>query len=165
MIETMFYQQVRGDKVSFEKELSEIVSEFKNAIELSYNRDEYDVHYNMGVAFLEQELLDEAIEEFKIVVNDISRAVECYSNLGHCYRQKKDFKEAKHWIEKGIELSEDGSNQLFTLKYDLACVYEELKEFDKALGLLREVQKWNSEYRDVSERVKRLEKMRSAKTV
>jgi len=165
MIEAMSAQQVRGGKVSFEKELSEIVSEFKNAINISFDRDEYDVHYHLGVAFLEQGLLDEAIEEFKIAVNDKSWAVECYSNLGYCYQQKKDFREAKHWIEKGIELSEDGSHQLFALKYDLACVYEELKEFDKALGLLREVQKWNSEYRDIPERLKKLEKMASAKTI
>jgi tetratricopeptide (TPR) repeat protein len=163
MIETMFYQQVRGDKVSFEKELSEIVSEFKNAIDLSFRRDEYDVHYHLGVAFLEQGLLNEAIEEFEIAANDKSRAVECYNNLGYCCRQKKDFKEAIHWIEKGIELSEDGSNQLFALKYELACVYEELKEFDKALSLLREVQKWDSEYRDVPERLKKLEKLSATK--
>jgi len=114
--------------------------------------------FNLGVAFLEQGLLDEAIEEFKLASKDKNRTVECYTIISNCYRQKKDSKEAAKWLVKGLKITEEGSDWFYALKYELGSVYEELKETDKAFALYSEIKAWNPEYKDVSKKIKIIEK-------
>jgi len=114
--------------------------------------------FNLGIAFLEQGLLDEAIEEFKLASKDKSRTVECYTVISNCYRQKKDSKEAAKWLEKALKITEEGSDWFYALKYELASIYEELRETEKALAFYSEIKKWNSEYKDVDRKIKILEK-------
>jgi|GEM_PF-267478 len=114
--------------------------------------------FNLGIAFLEQGLLDEAIEEFKLASKDKSRTVECYTVISNCYRQKKDSQEAAKWLEKALKITKEGSDWFYALKYELASIYEELKEIEKAFTLYTEIKKWNSEYKDVDRKVKIIEK-------
>jgi len=165
MIETVFHQQLKGKTVIVEKELSSIVSEFKKGVEGKIDKKDYESHYNLGIAFFEQGLIEEAIEEFKVASKDRRQTVDCYSIISYCYRQKRDFKEGVIWIEKGLELCKEGSSQLFALKYELASLYEELKESEKALSLYKEIKEWNADYKHVSERVQALEKISTAKNL
>ena len=114
--------------------------------------------FNLGIAFLEQGLLDEAIEEFKLASKDKSRTVECYTVISNCYRQKKDSQEAAKWLEKALKITKEGSDWFYALKYELASIYEELKEIEKAFTLYTEIKKWNPEYKDVGRKVKFIEK-------
>jgi len=114
--------------------------------------------FNLGIAFLEQGLLDEAIEEFKLASKDKSRTVECYTVISNCYRQKKDSQEAAKWLEKALKITKEGSDWFYALKYELASIYEELKEIEKAFTLYTEIKKWNSEYKDVGKKIKIIEK-------
>ncbi len=114
--------------------------------------------FNLGIAFLEQGLLDEAIEEFKLASKDKSRTVECYTVISNCYRQKKDSQEAAKWLEKALKITKEGSDWFYALKYELASIYEELKEIEKAFVLYTEIKKWNSEYKDVDRKIKIIEK-------
>ncbi len=114
--------------------------------------------FNLGIAFLEQGLLDEAIEEFKLASKDKSRTVECFTVISNCYRQKKDSQEAAKWLEKALKITKEGSDWFYALKYELASIYEELKETEKALSLYTEIKKWNSEYKDVDRKIKFIEK-------
>lgn len=114
--------------------------------------------FNLGIAFLEQGLLDEAIEEFKLASKDKSRTVECYTVISNCYRQKKDSQEAAKWLEKALKITKEGSDWFYALKYELASIYEELKEIEKAFTLYAEIKKWNSEYKDVGRKIKIIEK-------
>lgn len=114
--------------------------------------------FNLGVAFLEQGLLDEAIEEFKLASKDKSRTVECYTVISNCYRQKKDSQEATKWLEKALKITKEGSDWFYALKYELASIYEELKKIEEAFILYTEIKKWNSEYKDVERKIKIIEK-------
>jgi tetratricopeptide (TPR) repeat protein len=114
--------------------------------------------FNLGIAFLEQGLLDEAIEEFKLASKDKSRTVECFTVISNCYRQKKDSQEAAKWLVKALKITKEGSDWFYALKYELASIYEELKEIEKAFTLYTDIIKWNSEYKDVDRKIKIIEK-------
>jgi len=164
-IQAIVSHQASGDTETFERELSEIVTEFKKEVEEKVDKEDYEIHYNLGIAFMEQCLFDEAIEEFQLASKDEKRALDCYNVMGNCYKQKKDFKEGIKWIEKGLALAEEGSVQYFALKYELASVYEELNENEKALALYNEIKEWNSEYRDVEDKTKSLGKLPPRKSL
>jgi tetratricopeptide (TPR) repeat protein len=149
--------QIKGDTTIVEKALSDIVTEFRKVLDEKVDKKDYESHYNLGVAFLEQGLFDEAIAECKLAAEDKKLEVECFSIVSFCYRQKKDYEEAMKWINKAQDLGEMDANQEYALKYELASLYEDMKDNNKALKIYDEVNKWNPEYRDVAERIKSLQ--------
>jgi len=144
--------------VFVEKALSDIVSDFRNALEEKVDKDNYESHYNLGIAFLEQELFDEAIEECKLSARSKELEVDSFSIISFCYRKKQNFKEALDWIEKAMKLAEHDSSQSLALKYEQGSLYEAMNKGQKALKAFQEVKKLNAEYRDVKIKIKDLEK-------
>jgi tetratricopeptide (TPR) repeat protein len=149
--------QIKGDTTIVEKALSDIVSEFRKVLDKKVEKEDYESHYNLGIAFLEQGLFDEAIEEYKLAAQDKKLEIECFSIISFCYRQKKEYKEAMKWLEKAQGVAEKDVNQEFALKYEIASLYEDMNEDKKALKIYDEVNKWNPEYRDVEEKIKSLQ--------
>ena len=148
------------DKVSTQAKVEEILQRVERVSTEEtklFGKKAY-FRFNLGIAFLEQGLIDEAVEEFKLASKDKSRTVECYSVISNCYKQKKDFQEGAKWLEKALKLTKTGTDWFFALKYELASIYEDLKETEKALALYFEIKKLNSEYKDIDRKIKILEK-------
>lgn len=160
-IRHIFYQQTRGDTTVVEKELSAIVSDFKIKVDEKIGTADMEARYNLGIAYLEQDLIDEAIIEFMLASQDEKWEMDSFTNLGECYKRQNDFNEAIKWYEKAMELVGGDSIQAYALKYEIASLYEAKKESDKALRLFGEVLEWNPEYGDVTTRIKSIEEQAS----
>ena len=156
-IKSIINYQIRGDTTIVEKALSDIVSEFRKALEEKVEKEDYESHYNLGIAFLEQGLFDEAIEECRLAARDAQFEVESYSVISYCYRQKKEYKEALKWLEMAVNALEPGSIQSFALKYEKASLLEDMEEKKKALQEYQEVMSWNADYRNVTDKVDSLQ--------
>jgi len=159
MIEAIYFQQAKGETTRFEKELSVIVSDFKKGLKSKIPNEDYEIHFQLGIAFMEQGLYTEAIEELTLACRDKARALECYSIISQCYRQKKDYPEAERWLNKAVLMAKEGTEAYFALIYDRAILSEDAQEIDKALSLFKEIQTWNPAYRGISDKVAGLEKM------
>jgi tetratricopeptide (TPR) repeat protein len=146
--------QLRGDTASAEKALQDIVSEFQEVLDEKVAKDDYDSHYNLGIAFMEQGLFDEAIEECKLAAENDKFAIDSLTMISHCFRQKDDQKQAVSWLEKALDKAEKGSHQFFALKYEMASLWEDLNQEKKAQQLYREVWEWDPEFREVDAKVK-----------
>ena len=153
VIKSTLSYQIRGDTTVVEKALSDIVSEFRKALEDKVEKEDYESHYNLGIAFLEQGLFDEAIAECKVAALDKTLELESFSVISFCYKQKKEYKEALKWLLKAQDVSEKDSHQDFALRYELAALYEDMNEKEKAVKVYQEVLAWNPDYRDVSDRI------------
>jgi tetratricopeptide (TPR) repeat protein len=156
-IKHIFYQQTRGDTTVVEKELSAIVSDFKIKVDEKIGAADLEARYNLGIAYLEQDLIDEAIKEFKLSSQDEKWEMESFTNLGECYKRLSEYGEAIKWYEKALKLVGTDSIQAYALKYEIASLYEAKEEWGKALQLFSEVLDWNPEYGDVTSRIKSLE--------
>ncbi len=157
-IKAIYNYQLQGDTTIVEKALSDIVTEFRRALDEKVDQEDYDSHYNLGIAFLEQGLMDEAIEECKLAAQSDRLAVDSSSIISFCYRQKKEFNKAMEWINKALESAKEGTEQSYALKYDLASLYEDMEENEEALKLFRGIMEWNNHYRDVARKVEELSK-------
>lgn len=158
LMEAVYFQQFKKETTVVEKELADIITEFRLKMEEKVDKDNADLHFNLGVAFLEQNLFDEAVEEFKQAARDPSRAVECYSMLSLCCRRSKDLAGAKEWLEKALAQADPGSTLCYAVKYEWAVLLEDMNEAHKALPYYQEVKSWNSGFRDVAKRVRTLKK-------
>ncbi len=150
--------QIKARTGSLEKGLSEIVSDFRKRVEQRIAHESRDVRYNLGLAFMEQGLLDEAVEEFKLAAQDEALALDSLSLLSQCFRRKKNYAESLLWVEKAMGLAPEGSLSQIALIYDLAALREDMNQRAAALELYRKVRERAPRYRDAALRIKILEK-------
>ena len=143
-----------------EQSLEEIFKEFKKGVEQQLDSEDYDTHYNLGIAYKEMGLIDEAIGEFQLASKDPKRAVECASMLGLCFLEKGMPQLAIKWYRKGIEMPEILAEENVGLLYDLGSAYMEVGDTDNAQKAFAEVYSLNSNYRDIVNRIKQLEDVR-----
>ena len=140
-----------------EMSLEEIFREFKRGVEQQLSPEDYETHYNLGIAYKEMGLTDEAIGEFQIAAKDPARAVECCSMLGLCFVEKGLAQLAIQWFQKGLESPTITDAERWGLQYDLASVHEQAGDAGRAYELYLGIYGQNSNYRDVVARVKTLE--------
>ena len=140
--------------------LEEIVEAFKKGIEQQVDAEDYDTHYNLGIAYKEMGLVDEAIGEFQFAARDDKLLVDCCSMLGVCFREKGMGPLAVKWYRRGLEAANAGRTEetMLGLRYDLADLLLEIGNQREALTLFTEVFGTNSKYRDVAVRLKELER-------
>jgi tetratricopeptide (TPR) repeat protein len=143
-----------------EQSLEEIFKEFKKGVEQQLDSEDYDTHYNLGIAYKEMGLIDEAIGEFQLASKDPKRAVECASMLGLCFLEKGMPQLAIKWYRKGLEMPEITPEEHVGLLYDLGCAFMEVGDTDNGQKALVEVYGLNSNYRDIVTRIKQLEDAR-----
>lgn len=136
--------------------LEEILSDFKKGVEKQLGSEDYDTRYNLGIAYKEMGLIDEAIAEFQIASKDPKRFLECCSMLGLCFIEKGMPKLAVKWYQRGLETGGFTEEEYLGLKYEMANAYELQSEFQKALEYYQEVYGVNAGYRNVTKKVKEI---------
>ena len=121
-----------------------------------------ETHYNLGVAFREMGLLDEAIAELQKVCQAADRGqalpqiMQTYTWLAQCFLDKGVPEVAIRWYEKALKLPNLDLDTRTALHYELAASYEAAGNKGDALHHFMEVYGNNIDYRDVAERVKAL---------
>lgn len=140
-----------------EQSLEQIFKEFKKGVEQQLDSEDYDTHYNLGIAYKEMGLIDEAIGEFQLASKDPKRAVECASMLGLCFLEKGMPQLAIKWYRKGLEIPEITEEEHVGLLYDLGAAYLEVGDTQNAQKAFMEVYGMNTNYRDVVNQIRQLE--------
>jgi len=136
--------------------LAEIFKEFKKGVDKQLGKEDYDTRYNLGIAYKEMGLLDEAIAEFQLAAKDEARLLECASMLGICFMEKGMPKLAVKWFEKGLKAPGRREEEYQGLRYDLAEAYEAAGEVEDALSLYTDLYGQNANFRDVAAKVRQL---------
>jgi len=157
LLRLAFAQQVQGEMTQDERELSNIVADFKRDLRTKLNPENHEVRYQLGIAFMEQGLYAEAIEEFSQASKEKDRALDCFSLISYCHRRKLSFQDAERWLKKAIVLAREGTDQYYALEYDLAELCEQTSDKPRALELFKEIFNWNPGYRNIALRVSGLQ--------
>jgi tetratricopeptide (TPR) repeat protein len=142
-----------------EHSLEEIFKAFKKGVEQQVEATDYETHYNLGIAYKEMGLLEEAIGEFQTAAKDPRRLLECCSMLGMCFREKGMTNLALKWYQRGLESPNQKEEAYQGLKYDLAALHMEMGDYARAMELFSDVYGANAKYRDVSSKVRELERL------
>ena len=75
---------------TIEKNMMEIFKEFKKGVDEKIGHEDYDTRYNLGIAYKEMGLLEEAIHEFLISAKHPLKFFDSAGLLGICFREKGD---------------------------------------------------------------------------
>ncbi|MBK9797165.1 MAG: tetratricopeptide repeat protein [Holophagaceae bacterium] len=133
--------------------VDELFSAFREGVEKQVKGDDYDTHYNLGIAYKEMMLIDPAIEEFKIAMGDPERTLECCSMLSICEQARGDLGAAVEWLRQGILAPGFPPEDSIGLRYDLAEIYLQQGHTSMASEEFKAVFEMDPEYRDVAARL------------
>ncbi|MBI2080371.1 MAG: tetratricopeptide repeat protein, partial [candidate division NC10 bacterium] len=136
--------------------LAEILQEFRKGVREQLSAEDYETHYNLGIAYKEMELYDEAIEEFRLAAKEPQRTLSCANLLGLCFLAKGDAPRAVAELEGALTLAGASGEEGWGLRYDLATAYEAAGGLQKAYGVLAAIQEEAPKFRDVKARLRDL---------
>jgi tetratricopeptide (TPR) repeat protein len=146
-------------------ELAEVFQEFRSELgELGEEDEDLETHYNLGIAYREMGLLDEAIGEFQKVAKAVQKgkpfryAMNCSTMLGLSFMDKGEPKIAALWYQRALEVPGLEQETILALRYDLGLALDEAGEEKAALDSFRQVYAVNIDYRDVADRIATLQK-------
>ncbi len=143
--------------------LNDILSELQEENDSAPEPEEDpETHYNLGIAFKEMGLLDEAIGELQKVCHAVDRGstfsqpIQAYTWLAQCLVDKGAPEAAVRWYQKALQIPgmDDGSR--CSIYYDLASAFEASGDKKAALTNFMEVYGSNIDFRDVASRIKTL---------
>jgi tetratricopeptide (TPR) repeat protein len=146
---------------SIDAGLADVFEEFRVAAEDEDDAPavDYETHYNMGLAYKEMDLLDEAVREFQTAVglampkDGTPRYLQCCNLLGHCFMQKGLPKAAVIWFKKGLDAPGHNVDEYQALRYELAAALVQMGDLNQAIDAFTEVYSVDVAYRDVAEKL------------
>ncbi|MFB3922360.1 MAG: tetratricopeptide repeat protein [Terriglobia bacterium] len=149
-----------GDGAS---QLSGLLDELGEGAGAGADEEDPDKHYNLGVAFREMGLLDEAIGEFQKVVKGAQKDkfppnfLQACSLLAVCFTDKGMPAIAAKWYLRALETPGLDDESVLALQYDLGVAYEQAGDTRTALEKFSEVYSQNIDFRDVAEKIRTLQ--------
>jgi tetratricopeptide (TPR) repeat protein len=118
-----------------------------------YQQDEAETHYNLGIAYMEMGLHEEAINEFRISANDSDRKLDSLTLQGICFRDRGNHAEAEEVLTSLLSLKELDSDRILALRYELGLLYEAAGRNEEALQAFRDIFANNPGFRDTMKKI------------
>ncbi len=136
---------------TIEKNMVEIFQEFKKGVEEKIGQEDYDTRYNLGIAYKEMGLLEEAIHEFLISSKHPLKLFDSAGLLGICFRAKGMYSESINWFKKALGIPERKDDEYLNIKYELISCYELSDDIESAKELVKEILEIDPNLRDIQD--------------
>ncbi|UCG85654.1 MAG: tetratricopeptide repeat protein [Gemmatimonadota bacterium] len=141
-----------------ERDFQIMLSEFKKGIDANIELDDTQAHYDLGVAFREMGLLDEAISEFQKALRGTQGRLRTAEALGLCFFDKGQFAVAGTVLRRAVDSEPGGDDHKIGLLYWLGRCEEEQGRSSQALSYYQRIFSIDIGFQDVRERVMSLAK-------
>lgn len=135
-------------------EVKDVFNAFKEGVSQSVGAEDFETHFDLGIAYREMGLLEDAISEFELCSKLPGKMVVSYYQLGLCEVARGDLDKARHYFDQALQSPKLDNQEKISLSYELAEVLYQLDDKTKAAELYEEVQKLDPTFRDVAERIK-----------
>jgi tetratricopeptide (TPR) repeat protein len=146
-------------------DLEEIIDEFKAGVSSSISGEDHESHYDLGMAYMEMGLYDEAIGEFRVASKGGPMELKCLEMIALCYLEKNEPAEAARELNHALELPGHGPEETISIRYNLGTAFERLGSLDRALQHFEEVYLLNVDFLKVATKVRELkQRISSAKS-
>ncbi|MBR9989905.1 MAG: tetratricopeptide repeat protein [Gemmatimonadetes bacterium] len=153
---TRFRVQETAPTGDEDRDFAELLSQFKSKVHEHLPPEDAAAHYDLGLAFKEMGLLDEAIGEFQVALRAGHMRLKVYEELGQCFLQKEQFNIAEKVLNRALALPFDDELELLGVYYHLGRTYEALGRRDQARDAYERVLGMDINFGDVTDRLARL---------
>ncbi len=139
-------------------DVEEVFAKFKEGVARQIGADDAQSHYDLGVAYKEMGLVDDAVREFDTAARDPRRACICHSMIGMIQLERGNLNEAIDAFMRGLQAPERTKEQEAALAYEIGAAYEVKRMTKQALDYFQRSARLIPGFRDVQDRVRRLQK-------
>jgi tetratricopeptide (TPR) repeat protein len=140
-------------------DFAEMLRRFKRGVEENVDEEDSDSHYDLGVAYKEMGLLDEAIAEFQKALRGTAQRARTFEALGECFLSKGQHKVAATVLTQALAASPADDHQLVGVLYLLAFACESMQKWGDALGYYQRVFAVDIQFKDVTDRLSAMERL------
>src|SRR6266404_1593022 len=148
-------EEPTGDE---ERDFQEMLARFKQGIDENIDEGDFQSHYDLGVAFKEMGLLDEAIAELQKALRSPDGKLKSSEALGVCFIDKGAYVVAESILRRALDLPASGDQERLGIIYWLGRALEEQGKKVEARDLYGRVFAVDIRFRDVGARSKALAK-------
>ncbi len=136
----------------------DMLRKFKQGVADNVDEGDHESHYDLGVAFKEMGLVDEAIAQFQKALRGASHRVRTYEALGQCFIEKGQTQVAMTILQRALSEPGVGDDQLVGVLYLLGDAASSLGRTPEAIGYFQRVFAVDIMFRDVGDRLNQLER-------
>lgn len=147
-----------GDEAA---DFSDMLRKFKQGVADNVDDEHHEAHYDLGVAYKEMGLVDEAIAEFQKALRGTANRARTFEALGNCFVEKGQLPVAATILQRA--LSEPGvrDEALVGVLYLLGAIAEESQQFADAKRYYERVFAVDIQFRDIGDRLNTVEQQLS----
>lgn len=131
---------------------------FKKGVEKALSKEDVAAHYDLGIAYKEMGLLDDAIGEFELALGSPKKEMDCCTMIGICCMEKGEPKKAIEYYSRALNSPQLSDKEKVGLNYELALAYEADGDLGRALERFEKVGEMEKDFRNVQERLADLRK-------
>ncbi|HET7025119.1 MAG TPA: tetratricopeptide repeat protein [Gemmatimonadales bacterium] len=146
-------EEPTGDE---QKDFQEMLAQFKQGIDKSVDVEDFQTHYDLGVAFKEMGLLDEAIAEFQKALRAPEGRMRASEALGMAFYDKGQFAVAEAILKRAIEGIPGSDDQKLGLLYWLGRADEAQEKGKEARAFYERAMAVDIRFLDAAQRVKQI---------
>ena len=140
-----------------EADFADMLKKFKQGVAENVEAEDYQSHYDLGVAYKEMGLVDEAIAEFQKALRGPENRVRTYEAIGQCFIEKGQNQMAATILNRALSEKGMSDEQLVGVLYLLGRAYEALGKTDEAMQFYQRVFIVDIAFHDVADRLNALE--------
>ena len=134
-----------------------MLRKFKQGVAENVEDEDYQSHYDLGVAYKEMGLVDEAISEFQKALRGPDKRVRTYESIGQCFIEKGNHQMAATILARGLNEKGMDDDQLVGVLYLLGRANEALGKGEEAMQYYQRVFVVDIQFHDVADRLSALE--------
>jgi tetratricopeptide (TPR) repeat protein len=137
-------------------DVGDVISQFKEGVKSQVDPNDTATHYDLGIAYMEMGLHGEAIDEFKLCLDDGDKECTAHTMIGLSYVAKGDMPPAIEHFKNALSSPTMKPEEELDLWFEIGNAYELLGKASEALVWYEKVEEQNPEFRDVAARIERL---------
>ena len=134
-----------------------IFSDFKKGVSATLEEGDYETRYDLGIAYHEMGLYDDAIGEFRVCLDSEARRFDSLHLMGVCARDLSRFGDAVNHLEQALALPEIPTERLAGVYFDLAAAHVGAGEIERARASLRQTIEFDGSFPGAAEQLAELE--------
>jgi hypothetical protein len=146
-------QEPTGDE---DRDFAELLAQFKAKLAEHVGEEDAGSHYDLGLAFKEMGLIDEAISEFQVALRHGDSRLKIFEELGQCFSMKGQHSVAVKILTRAMQVEHGDDLELIGVFYHLGRAYEETGQAAEARDAYERVIGLDIGFKDVMDRMSRL---------
>jgi tetratricopeptide (TPR) repeat protein len=144
-----------------EADFTDMLEKFKAGVAANIDDEDFDSHYDLGVAYREMGLIDEAIAEFQKALRGATQRIRAYEALGQCFIDRAEWDTGITVLGRALREPGMEDEDLIGVLYLLGFASEGARKSRDAAAYYQRVFAIDIDFRDVSQRLKQMNKAAS----